>query len=69
MSVSVTEETVTSNVEISTEGSLKVKKLVSENGEIEFNAKKTLTIEEIQAKRDAVSYTHLDVYKRQNLCR
>lgn len=52
MSVSVTEETVTSNVEISTEGSLKVKKLVSENGEIEFNAKKTLTIEEIQAKRD-----------------
>lgn len=52
MSVSVTEETVTSNVEISTEGSLKVKKLVSENGEIEFNVKKTLTIEEIQAKRD-----------------
>lgn len=52
MSVSVTEETVTSNVEISTEGSLKVKKLVSEDGEIEFNAKKTLTIEEIQAKRD-----------------
>lgn len=52
MSLSVTEETVTSNVEISTEGSLKVKKLVSENGEIEFNAKKTLTIEEIQAKRD-----------------
>lgn len=52
MSLSVTEETVTSNVEISTEGSLKVKKLVSEDGEIEFNAKKTLTIEEIQAKRD-----------------
>ena len=55
MSVSVTEETVTSNVEISTEGSLKVKKLVSENGEIEFNAKKTLTIEEIQAKRDVAA--------------
>ena len=55
MSVSVTEETVTSNVEISTEGSLKVKKLVSEDGEIEFNAKKTLTIEEIQAKRDVVA--------------
>lgn len=55
MSVSVTEETVTSNVEISTEGSLKVKKLVSEDGEIEFNAKKTLTIEEIQAKRDVAA--------------
>lgn len=55
MSVSVTEETVTSNVEISTEGSLKVKKLVSENGEIEFNAKKTLTIEEIQGKRDVAA--------------
>lgn len=55
MSVSVTEETVTSNVEISTEGSLKVKKLVSEGGEIEFNAKKTLTIEEIQAKRDVAA--------------
>ena len=55
MSVSVTEETVTSNVEISTEGSLKVKKLVSQNGEIEFNAKKTLTIEEIQAKRDVAA--------------
>lgn len=55
MSVSVTEETVTSNVEISTEGSLKVKKLVSENGEIEFDAKKTLTIEEIQAKRDVAA--------------
>lgn len=55
MSVSVTEETVTSNVEISTEGSLKVKKLVSENGEIEFNAKKALTIEEIQAKRDVAA--------------
>ena len=46
MSVSVTEETVTSNVEISTEGSLKVKKLVSENGEDRINAKKALTIEE-----------------------
>lgn len=55
MSLSVTEETVTSNVEISTEGSLTVKKLVSENGEIEFNAKKTLTIEEIQAKRDVAA--------------
>lgn len=55
MSVSLTEETVTSNVEISTEGSLKVKKLVSEDGEIEFNAKKTLTIEEIQAKRDVAA--------------
>lgn len=55
MSVSVTEETVTSNVEIATEGSLKVKKLVSEDGEIEFNAKKTLTIEEIQAKRDVAA--------------
>lgn len=55
MSLSVTEETVTSNVEISTEGSLKVKKLVSEDGEIEFNAKKTLTIEEIQAKRDVAA--------------
>lgn len=55
MSVSVTEETVTSNVEISTEGSLKIKKLVSEGGEIEFNAKKTLTIEEIQAKRDVAA--------------
>lgn len=55
MSVSVTEETVTSNVEISTEGSLKVKKLVSEDGEIEINAKKTLTIEEIQAKRDVAA--------------
>lgn len=55
MSVSVTDETVSSNVEISTEGSLKVKKLVSENGEIEFNAKKTLTIEEIQAKRDVAA--------------
>lgn len=55
MSVSVTEETVTSNVEISTEGSLKVKKLVSEDGEIEFNAKKRLTIEEIQAKRDVAA--------------
>ena len=55
MSVSVTEETVTSNVEISAEGSLKVKKLVSEDGEIEFNAKKTLTIEEIQAKRDVAA--------------
>lgn len=55
MSLSVTEETVTSNVEISTEGSLTVKKLVLENGEIEFNAKKTLTIEEIQAKRDVAA--------------
>lgn len=55
MSLSVTEETVTSNVEISTEGSLTVKKLVSENGEIEFNAKKTLTIGEIQAKRDVAA--------------
>lgn len=55
MSLSVTEETVTSNVEISTEGSLKVKKLVSEDGEIGFNAKKTLTIEEIQAKRDVAA--------------
>ena len=55
MSVSVTEETVTSNVEISTEGSLKVKKLVSENGQIVLTAKNALDIKQVQAKNDVTA--------------
>lgn len=55
MSVSVTEETVTSNVEISTEGSLKVKKLVSENGQVVLTAKNALDIKQIQAKNDVTA--------------
>lgn len=55
MSVSVTEETVTSNVEISTEGSLKVKKLVSENGQVVLTAKNALDIKQVQAKNDVTA--------------
>lgn len=55
MSVSVTEETVTSNVEILTEGSLKVKKLVSENGQIVLTAKNALDIKQVQAKNDVTA--------------
>lgn len=55
MSVSVTEETVTSNVEISTEGSLKVKKLVSENGQVVLTAKSALDIKQVQAKNDVTA--------------
>ena len=55
MSVSVAEETVTSNVEISTEGSLKVKKLVSENGQVVLTAKNALDIKQVQAKNDVTA--------------
>lgn len=55
MSLSVTEETVTSNIEISTEGSLTVKKLVSENGQIVLTAKNALDIKQVQAKNDVTA--------------
>lgn len=50
--MSVTGETVASDVEITTEGSLNVEKLVSENGQAILTAKNVLSVKEVQAKND-----------------
>lgn len=50
--MSVTGETVASDVEITTEGSLNVEKLVSENGQAILTAKNVLSVKEVQAKKD-----------------
>lgn len=53
--MSVTGETVVSDVEISTEGSLNVEKLVSENGQVALTAKNALDIKQVQAKNDVTA--------------
>lgn len=50
--MSVTGETVAFDVEITTEGSLNVEKLVSENGQAILTAKNVLSVKEVQAKND-----------------
>lgn len=53
--MSVTGETVVSDVEISTEGSLNVDKLVSENGQVALTARNALDIKQVQAKNDVTA--------------
>lgn len=53
--MSVNGETVVSDVEISTEGSLNIKKLVSQEGQATLTAKNSLIVKEVQAKNNVTA--------------